>query len=245
MHKMPRLPASLVASAALAFWTPVTLQAAEVQISAQHPVVDLRVTETVESVPDTASFSTGVETTAATATQALRQNSRQVRVLIDKLKSLGIAQKDIQTTGISLNANYDYDRSTRENRFTGYRVSNQVSAKVRNLDDLGRILDALVSEGGATSLNGPYFSVRDDSELKEQARNRALQSAREQAESYAAISGFSGVKLLSISETLRNSSPAGPVPMRAMVAEADASVPISAGQVGTSVTLQISFEMIP
>lgn len=245
MNKQLWLRCSLAIGTAMPFLSPAITQAAEVQITAQNPVVELRVTETVDSVPDTASFSTGVETTAPTATQALRDNSRQVTILIAKLTSLGIAEKDIQTTGISLNANYDYDRATRENRFTGYRVSNQVSAKVRNLDDLGKILDALVSEGGATSLNGPYFSMKDDSRLKEQARSRALESARKQAELYASGSGYSGVKILSIAETLRHNAPAGPRAVRAMASEADTSVPIAVGQVGTSVTLNISFEMIP
>ncbi|MEO9468830.1 SIMPL domain-containing protein [Parasphingorhabdus sp.] len=236
-------------NAGLAFFGSLALissaSAADVQIVAQNPVVELSVTETVETVPDTAAFSTGVETKAATATQALRENSRQTRILIDKLKSAGIAEKDIQTTGISLNADYEYDRENKGNRFVGYRVSNQVRAKVRKLNKLGSILDMLVSEGGATNLNGPYFSVSNDAPLKKLARERALSNARAQAEEYARASGYGGVKVLSVSEVLRSVSPAQMPVMRSMASAAAESVPVSVGQVGTGVTLNISYEMIP
>jgi uncharacterized protein YggE len=217
--------------------------AADVQIIAQNPVIELSVSEQVDSAPDTASFSTGVETKAPTATQAMRDNSRKARVVIDKLKSLGIAAKDIQTTGINLNADYQYDRATKANRFVGYRVSNQVRATVRDIDKLGMILDALVRSGGATNLNGPHFSIDDDSDLKALARQRALENARTRAISYAKASGYSDVRVLSIAESLRNRSQ-GAAPMMARMADAAMeSVPVAPGQVGTSVSLNITYEM--
>ena len=223
--------------------TPIAaLQAADVQITAQNPVIELSVLEQIDSRPDTASFSTGVQSKAPTATQALRDNSRQVRVMIDKLKSLGIADKDIQTTGINLNADYEYNRATRKNRFVGYQVSNQVRATVRDIDKLGTILDALVSDGGATNLNGPRFSIDDDSEVKKLARERAMASARSQAMSYAEASGYSGVRVLSISEGIRNVSQRPMPMMRSAMADAE-SVPIAPGQVGTMVSLNITYEM--
>ncbi len=220
------------------------VQAANVQITAENPVIELSVSEQVDSRPDTASFSTGVQSNAPTAIQALRDNSRKTQTVIDKLKSLGITEKDIQTTGINLGADYQYDRATRQNKFVGYQVSNQVRATVRDIDKLGTILDALVSEGGATNLNGPYFSIDDDSKVKKLARERALANARAQAEGYARASGYSGVRVLSIAEGLRHVSQR-PVPaMRAMVSEAaDTSVPVAPGQVGTTVTLNITYEM--
>ncbi|QJB70521.1 SIMPL domain-containing protein [Parasphingorhabdus halotolerans] len=234
----------LFLAAALAAAPVASLHAADVQIVAQNPVIELSVSEQVNSAPDTASFSTGVETKAPTATQALRDNSRMAKTVIDKLKSLGIEDKDIQTTGISLNADYQYDRASEQNRFVGYRVSNQVSATVRDIEKLGMILDALVSQGGATNLNGPYFSVDDDSELKKLARERALANARMQALSYANAEGYAGVRVLSISEGLSNVSQ-GPMPqMRGMVADAVQDLPISVGQVGTTINLSITYEMV-
>ncbi|GAA0472031.1 SIMPL domain-containing protein [Parasphingorhabdus litoris] len=217
-------------------------QAANIQITAQNPVIELSISEEVNSRPDTATFSTGVETKAATATQALRDNSRQAKQVIDKLKSLGIAEDDIQTTGINLNADYQYDRKSETNRFVGYRVSNQVQVKVRDIDRLGMILDALVSSGGATNLNGPYFSINDDSALKQLARERALANGKKQAENYAKASGYSGVRILSIAEGIRTSAP-GPMPSARMMAVANESVPVAPGQIGTTITLNISYEM--
>ena len=228
---------------AIAFSPIAGAQAADVQIVAQNPVIELSVSEQVDSRPDTASFSTGVQTKAPTATQALRDNSRQVKIMIDKLKSLGIADKDVQTTGINLSADYEYNRASRENRFVGYQVSNQVRATVRDIDKLGTILDALVSSGGATNLNGPEFSIDDDSEVRELARERALAHAKAQATSYAKASGFSGVRVLSIAEGIRNVSPRPMMMARNAMVEQAESVPVAPGQVGTTVSLNITYEM--
>ena len=231
----------LLAGAALALSPMSIAQAANVEIVAQNPVIELSVSEQVDSAPDTATFSTGVETKAPTATQALRDNSAQARAVIDRLKSLGIAEKDIQTTGINLRADYDYDRDSRENRFVGYVASNQVSAKVRDLPKLGKILDALVSSG-ATNLNGPSFSISDDSRLKDVARARALANAKSRAMTYARAEGYSGVRVLSINESMSHQSDAPMMRMEASAGSSDVP-PIAPGQVGTVVSLNITYEM--
>jgi len=228
----------LLAGAALTLIPANFVQAANVQIVAQNPVIELSVSEQVDSAPDTATFSTGVETRAKTATEALRENSIQARAVINRLKSLGIAEKDIQTTGINLRADYDYDQQSRENRFVGYVVSNQVSAIVHDLPKLGEILDAIVSSG-ATNLNGPSFSISDDSKLKDLARERALASAKARAMTYARSEGYAGVRILSISEGMSHQSEA---PMMRMESAA-ASPPVAPGQVGTVVSLSITYEM--
>jgi uncharacterized protein YggE len=230
----------LMAGAALTLIPANMAQAANVEIAAQNPVIELSVSEQVDSAPDMATFSTGVETKAKTATEALRQNSVQARAVINRLKALGIAEKDIQTTGINLRADYDYDQESRQNLFVGYVVSNQVSATVRNLPKLGEILDAIVSSG-ATNLNGPSFSISDDSKLKDVARQRALASAKARAMSYARAEGYTGVRVLSISEGMSNQSEA-PM-MRMLASESKSAPPIAPGQVGTVVSLNITYEM--
>ena len=231
----------LLAGAALTLTPANFAQAANVQITAQNPVIELSVSEQVDSAPDTATFSTGVETKAKTATEALRQNSVQARAVIDRLKSLGIAQKDIQTTGINLRADYDYDQESRENRFVGYVVSNQVSATVHDISKLGQILDAVVSSG-ATNLNGPTFSIDDDSKVKEVARERALANAKARAMSYARSEGYTGVRVLSINEGISNQSYAPMARMKNEMA-ASSAPPVEPGQVGTVVSLSITYEM--
>ena len=230
----------LMAGAALTLIPANFAQAANVEIVAQNPVIELSVSEQVDSAPDTATFSTGVETKAKTASQALSENSAQARKVVERLKALGIAEKDIQTTGINLRADYDYDQESRENRFVGYVVSNQVSATLHDISKLGKILDAVVSSG-ATNLNGPSFSISDDSKLKDVARQRALASAKSRAMSYARSEGYTGVRVLSISEGMSNQSDAPMMRMKNEVAAS--SAPVEPGQVGTVVSLNITYEM--
>lgn len=231
----------LLAGAALTLIPANLAQAANVEIVAQNPVIELSVSEQVDSAPDTAMFSTGVETKAKTATEALRQNSVQARAVIDRLKSLGIAEKDIQTTGINLRADYEYDQPSRQNRFVGYVVSNQVSATVNDISRLGEILDAIVTSG-ATNINGPSFSIRDDSKVKDVARERALANAKARAMNYARSEGYSGVRVLSINEGISHQSEQPKMRME-MDAASSALPPVAPGQVGTVVSLNISFEM--
>ena len=218
--------------------------AAEVAIASQGPVVSLSVTEEVRSSPDAASFGTGVTTKAPTAKEALRQNSQQMQALIDRIKGLGIADKDIQTTGINLNAQYDYQQD-QEPRFIGYQVNNSVMVTVHDIDRLGEMLDAVVA-GGANNLNGPNFFIDDDSAVKAEARSRAVQSAEAQARSYAKAAGYSDIRLLTISEAVYHGGggPQPPRPMAARFAAADSAAPVQPGEVGTSVTVSFEYAMV-
>ena len=241
------LSATMIGAGALAA-TLAPAHAAEVHIQAQNPVIEIAVTEQVLSPPDTAKFSTGVETKASTATEALRQNSRAAQQVVDKLRALGIAARDIQTTGINLNADYRYDNRNNQNRFVGYRASNQVSVTLRDIDRLGPVLDALVADGGATNLNGPYFSLDDDSAAKKTARRRALQAAEAQALDYAGAAGYGNVRILQIQEAVFNQGRMPPMPVARMdnvsVQASMPPPPVSPGEVGTSISLAITFEMM-
>lgn len=233
----------LYAAAAIAAMVPVAVSAAEIHIEAKNPVVELSVSEVIETAPDTATFSTGVETSAPTASAALRQNSAEVAKVIAQLRKLGIAEKDIQTSGINLNAEYEYIQATQKNQFKGYRVSNQVQVKIRDIAKLGAIMDSVVVLG-ATNINGPWFSINDDSALKIEARARALANGQAQAESYAKASGYSSVRLLSVAEGISGRSP-GPRPMMKQTFDVEASsVPIAPGQIGTAVVLSLQYEMV-
>lgn len=218
--------------------------AAEVSINASSPVVELSIYEQVEVEPDIVHVGSGVETDAPTAVEALRRNSAEMQRVIDVLKRLGIEARDIQTSSISLNAQYDYNRATQQQVFRAYRASNQVRVKLREIERAGEVLDALVS-AGATNISGPSFSVEDDTQAKSEARKRALERGKAQAEEYAAFAGYSGVRLLQVGESIRGSS--GPVVPEAMMvrAQADiASAPIEPGLVSTGVSLQLTFEMV-
>lgn len=228
------IPLAVLAAAA----TPAA--AAEVQIAATGPVVELSVTEQVEAAPDIATVGAGVTVEAQTAVEAMRQNAAAMTRVIDRIKALGIAERDIQTTGINLGAQYDYDEATRRPVFRGYQASNRVSVKLRDVQRTGGVLDALVA-AGATDLSGPDWSIDDDTAARAQARKAAMETARRQAMEYATLAGYSGLKLLEISEV---TAPGRPMPMlRVQAVEASAATPVQPGVVQAGVTVTVKYEL--
>lgn len=237
---MIRTFATALAASALA----MPAHAATIEIESEGPVIELSIYESVTAEPDLATISAGVSTNAPTAVEALRQNSVEMTRVIDQIKALGVAEEDIQTTGINLNARYDYNRTTRENEFRGYQVSNRVSVKLREIEQTGRVLDALVS-AGATDLGGPSFSIENDESAKDQARERALERAQKRAAAYASMLGYDEVRVLEISESIRGSGPVQQVALRsAAVAEEVQAAPVQPGRVSTGVSVTIKFEMV-
>nr|WP_298926849.1 SIMPL domain-containing protein [uncultured Erythrobacter sp.] len=231
------------AAAALATITATPAFAATIEIESHGPVIELSVSESVTADPDLVTIGAGVTSEARTAVDAMRQNAAEMTRVIDRIKSLGVDEKDIQTTGINLNARYDYNRETQKQVFRGYTVSNRVSVKLRDIDETGKVLDALVAVG-ATNLNGPNFSIENDEGAKDEARKRAVERAQNRAESYAEMLGYDGVKVLSISEAIRGTS-REPILSRSRAgALRDESAPVQPGQVSTGVNITIKYEMI-
>lgn len=240
---MIRPAIALIAASALAI-PATTLAAAEIEIDAEGPVVELSLFESVTVAPDMATIGAGVTTQALTATEALRQNSAEMAKVIARIKALGIAEKDIQTTGISLNARYDYDQDTRQQVFRGYDVSNRVSVNLRRIEDTGAVLDALVV-AGATDLSGPNFSIENDEAAKGAARKRAIERAQAQVQSYAALLGYDGAKVLAISETIEGRGIMPEMGKMRMTADAVASAaPVQPGMVSTGVSITIKYELV-
>ena len=227
--------AALIASPAMA---------ANVDIAVQGPVVEITASETVQSEPDQATVGAGVTTRARTAVQAMRDNAIAMDAVIARLKALGIAREDIQTSGVNLNAAFQYNNNNTPPVFQGYDVTNQVSVTLKDIGKVGATLDALVASG-ANNLNGPFFSRKNDKPQRAQAREAAFKTAEAQARDYAKMAGFGGVRLLAVEETL---SQGGPIPFEAMRAQAitvtAAKVtPIEPGRVGTAVQLTAKYEM--
>lgn len=234
----------LIATAAAALALPAhSLSAAEIAIAATGPVVELNVYETVSVAPDIATIGAGVTNEAPTATEALRQNSVEMAKVIERIKALGVAEKDIQTAGINLNAQYDYDQEGRRQVFRGYQVSNRVSVTLRKIADAGRVLDALVA-AGATDLNGPNFQIENDDAAKDAARQRAIARAQAQAKAYAAMLGYQNARVLAITESIEGRGMIAEVAqMRMNAVKADA-VPVQPGMVQTGVSLTIKYELV-
>jgi uncharacterized protein YggE len=240
---MIRPAIALLAASALAL--PVqTLAAAEIAISADGPVVELNVFESVSVAPDIATIGAGVTSEAPTATEALRQNSAEMQKVIARIKALGVADKDIQTTGINLNAMYDYNQEERRQVFRGYQASNRVSVILRKIDEAGKVLDALVA-AGATDLNGPSFSIENDEDAKDIARKRAIERAQARVQAYAEQFGYDGAKVLAIAESIEGRGAMPEVAMMRVSADmAAAAPPVQPGMVSTGISITIKYELV-
>ena len=215
--------------------------AAEVQVTTDGPIVELTVNEAVEAEPDLVTVSAGVTTQSRTAVEAMRANATQMTAVIERIKGLGVPERDIQTTGINLGAMFDYDQASRRQVFRGYQASNRVSVKLRNVQGTGEVLDELVATG-ATDLSGPDWSIDDPTPARAQARRKAMETAHAQALEYARAAGYADVRLLEISESI---APQPPMPfVGAVRAEmAQAATPVQPGMVQAGVTVQVSYEM--
>ena len=198
--------------------------------------------------PDLAVFNAGVTSQGKTAGEALSANSGAMSRVIAALKRAGIADKDIQTSQISLNPVYGQPVVTpngvvsQEARIIGYQATNTVSIRSRDIKNFGKVLDALVA-AGANQISGPSFQLADPALANDEARISAVKAARARAELYARAAGLRVVRIVSISES-GGYSPPQPMYARAMKAESD-STPISAGEVEAAVTVTMQFELAP
>ena len=217
-------------------------KATEVHITTANPVIDLTISETVETPPDIATFSTGVQTMAATASAAVRANNMQMASVIARLKALGIADRDIQTTQINLNQQFDYRDG--QQVFKGYQASNMVNAKLRDLRKLGAFLDALAVDG-ATNFNGPTFGVDDESSFREAARDKVWTSAIARAQSLARKAGYNDVRVLRVEENDQGQGyMSAPMAVRSMNAAVDKITPIAPGELSVAASMSFTFEMV-
>ncbi len=227
-----RLPASLAVLAVLATALPATAGSITVQGQGE-----------VTATPDMAMINSGVTTQGATAREALDANSKAMADLMAALEAAGIEARDVQTSNFSVSPNYVYSDARDDNGYTlppkiqGYQVSNSVSVRVRDIEQLGAILDRSV-DVGANTINGISFMVADPTPLLDEARKAAFTDARRKAELYAEVAGETLDDLESISESQGYSSPE---PM-AMYARADAaSVPVAAGEMSFSVSVTVEW----
>ena len=188
----------------------------------------------VKGRPDTATVQIGVESEATTAKEALAQNTAQAQAIQQKLKDLGVAEKDLQTSNFAVNPTYGNDGR----QITGYHVSNSVTVTIRNLDQAGALLDQVV-QAGANSIYGISFSVEDPQKLLEQARQQAVANAKARATQLASAGGAAIGDVLVISE---NANAPVPLPMAARAEAApSAAVPVQPGEQSFSVDVQVTY----
>lgn len=130
---------------------------------------------TVEAVPDMATISLGVTTMGDTAAAAMAANTTALTAVMARLKAAGIDDRDLQTSNLSLNPNWTSDGNN-GSKISGYMASNQLSVRVRALDSLGGVLDAVISDG-ANTLNGISFDVSSPRPAQDAARKAAVEES--------------------------------------------------------------------
>lgn len=198
--------------------------AAQAQLPTANPVLAPAETLLVVSgegqsrrVPDMAVFSAGVVTQGKTGGDALSANATRMDEVVKALNRAGIADRDIQTSALSLQPQYSNPeqeaeiraRMTREPyvapaqpqapRIIGYEARNNVQVRVRELGEMGRIIDTLV-QAGANQVDGPSFTLDQPKAALDEARTEAVREARSRAELYARAAGLRIARILSISE---------------------------------------------
>src|SRR5687767_9639837 len=204
--------------------------------------LDVVATGEVTRVPDIARVTAGVITTATTATAALEQNARQMASVRQALRQAGIPDRDIQTSAISLYPDYRQDERGMNPQLIGYRASNEVSVRFRDIAATGKILDALVAQG-ANQINGPMLTIDKPELALDEARLAALVTARARAEIYARQLGKRVGRILSVSESGGNYPFPQPMIGRAAAMQDSAFSKIDPGEQAVAVTLAVSFEL--
>jgi uncharacterized protein YggE len=203
--------------------------------------LDVSATGEVSRVPNLAIISAGVQTLQPTATAAIEENATRMERVRAALKRAGIADKDVQTSSISLNPEYRYVEN-QSPVLTGYRASNTVNVKFRDLKRSGAILDALVKEG-ANQLNGPSLTIDQPEAAYDEARIMAIAVGQQRAELYARALGKRVARIVSISES--GASVPSPMPMAFArdAAMSSAKTQIDPGVQDIQVTVSISYEL--
>lgn len=200
--------------------------------------VSVQGTATVSAEPDMARVAAGVETAGESADQALAANGEAMRRVMTALTQNGVDGADIQTSGFSIAPDYGRSPPTSSDppRITGYRVTNQVSVRVRDISRLGALMDVLVREG-ANRISGVEFLVADETEVKDEARRKAVQDARRKARVLAAEAGIELGRVLRVSEVTEG----GPGPRPLTMARAESAVPIAPGTLDFRADVAVTF----
>jgi len=210
--------------------------------AAEGTLLNISANAEATRVPDVATLSAGVVTQAADGNSAMRQNAQQMDKVLAAIKAAGIAERDVQTSGVSLNPQYRY-ADNEAPKITGYQASNTVSLKVRDIAKLGKVLDALAAQG-ANQINGPQFEIDQPEPVYDEARLAALKKAQARAQTYAKSLGLQVRRIVSISEN----AVGGFRPMPMMRAQAagmamDKATPVAPGESTVSVNLDVVFEL--
>ncbi len=229
-----------LAPLALAF-TLLAVPASEALAKADKPFVRVTGAGSASAKPDIATISIGVVSDGTTAAEALEKNTAAMSRVMVELKGQKIEEKDIQTTNFSVNPRLQYYKDGKPPTVEGYQVVNSVRVIVRDLDNLGNVLDQAVSSG-SNQMNGIQFGVDDPQDVEDKAREDAMADAARKAALYAKSAKAKLGKVMNITEGLITRPPPRPMFARAARSEA-APVPVAPGEQKISARVTVTYEL--
>ena len=233
------LAALMLGAASLSM--PAAAQQASITQTIAGTRLDVTATGEVTRVPDVAIITAGVVSRSATATAALQDAANRMAKVLAALKRAGVANRDIQTSNVSLNPEYRYPQNESP-QLTGYTATNQLTVRFRDIAASGKILDALVSQG-ANQINGPNLTIDKPEAALDEARANAVAIGRARAEAYARSLGLRVVRIVAVSESGGYAVPP-PMPPVVMMARMEAqSTKIEPGEQKLQVSLAMTFEL--
>jgi uncharacterized protein YggE len=197
------------------------------------------------AVPDIVTLSLGIEAEEESVAEAQLQAAEAMDDVMNALRDNGVAGKDIQTQRFSIFQVTRWNNLEQKQEVVGYRVVNLVTAKIRDIDKAGTIIDAVAEAGGdLTRINNISFSVDDPTPYREEAREEAMAEAKAKATQLADLAGVTLGRPTYISEG-GGAPPPVPVFRDFAIAEAGAAVetPISPGEVELTVTVQVAYDI--
>jgi uncharacterized protein YggE len=193
----------------------------------------------VMAVPDLATLNLGIEAQEKTVREAQTEAATTMTALVAALKSNGVAEKDIQTTTFGIEVVTKWNEDTNEQVTIGYKVTNTVTAKMRDLSKIGTIIDAAAEAGGnLTRVSSLSFTVEDPTAYYTQARAKAMADAKAKAEQMANLAGIKLGKPIYISES---SYIPQPYPVKDSAGIASSVTPISPGELDITLTVQVEY----
>ena len=203
--------------------------------------LDVNATGEVTRVPDVAIISAGVVSRSTTATAALQDTANRMDRVLAALKRAGVADRDIQTSSVNLNAEYRYPENQAP-QLVGYTASNTVTIRFRDIRNSGKILDALVGQG-ANQISGPNLVVDKPEAALDEARAKAIASGRARADLYARSLGMRVVRVVAVSESGGYAPPPPPMPMYARAEMASPATKIEPGEQKLQINVAMTFEL--
>ena len=222
--------------------TLIAVMASTASAQTLQPTVSVTGEASISVPPDLAQIDSGVTTEAKTAREASEANNKAMAGVLQALKNSGLAEKDIQTSRLSLSPQSTPGRNPNAPfQITGYRASNRVTVTIRDITKVADTIDVLVG-AGANEISGISFAVSKASKLLDDARAEAIADARRKAEIYAKAAGVALGAPVNVSED-SGSAPA-PMMLRKMAADS-ASAPVAQGEETLRVNVSVSWEIKP